>query len=67
MLQDIQFVGCMGPPGGGRNPVTNRFLRHFNFIAFADMSDNSVKRIFELILSATIDRKFAPEIKVLRF
>jgi len=65
MLQDIQFVGCMGPPGGGRNPVTNRFLRHFNFIAFADMSDNSVKRIFELILSATIDRKFAPEIKMI--
>ena len=30
------------------------------------MSDSSVKRIFELILSATLDRKFAPEIKEVR-
>lgn len=42
-LIDIQYIGCMGPPGGGRNPVSNRMLRHFNFIAFADMSDGSVR------------------------
>jgi hypothetical protein len=61
-LVDVQYIGCMGPPGGGRNPVSNRFLRHFNFVAFAEMSDSSVCRIFDMILTATLERKFAAEV-----
>jgi dynein heavy chain len=38
--------------GGGRNPVTNRLLRHFNFISFTEMSDESISRIFSTILAA---------------
>jgi hypothetical protein len=49
---DTQFVGSMGPPGGGRNPVTNRLLRHFNFLSFTEMSDESISRIFTTILGA---------------
>ena len=30
----------MGPPGGGKQPVTNRFLRHFNFLSFSDMNED---------------------------
>lgn len=59
---DVQFIGCMGPPGGGRNPVTARFLRHFNFLAFADMSDESAGRIFSTILNASFSRSMASEI-----
>jgi len=42
----------MGPPGGGRNPVTKRLTRHFNTIAFSDMSDTSKQTIFNPILGA---------------
>ena len=62
---DVILVGCMGPPGGGRNPVSNRALRHFNFLSFTDMSDKSLVRIFDSILGATLVKKFQPEIAAL--
>ncbi|GMH32802.1 hypothetical protein BSKO_00636 [Bryopsis sp. KO-2023] len=57
-IVDTQFVGSMGPPGGGRNPVTNRFLRHFNIISFTEMSSESLMRIFTTILSAFLKKNF---------
>lgn len=59
---DIMFVGAMGPPGGGRNPVTNRFLRHFHFLSFTDLSDESVGRIFTTILGSYFGKYFAESI-----
>jgi dynein heavy chain len=53
---DTVFVGGMGPPGGGRNPVSSRLLRHFNIVSFADMSGESLTRIFSTILGAFLSR-----------
>ncbi|KAI9104654.1 dynein heavy chain and region D6 of dynein motor-domain-containing protein [Phlyctochytrium arcticum] len=60
-ITDITFVCAMGPPGGGRNPVTPRFLRHFNLFCFVEMDNQSLQRIFGTILGSFLSR-FTPEI-----
>ncbi|XP_047438259.1 dynein axonemal heavy chain 1 [Mugil cephalus] len=54
-IVDINFACAMGPPGGGRNPITQRFTRHFNFLSFTEMEDASKKKIFSTILGSWMD------------
>ncbi|EAN77952.1 Cytoplasmic dynein 2 heavy chain (DYNC2H1), putative [Trypanosoma equiperdum] len=51
-IVDIVFSGAMGPPGGGRTHISQRFLRHFNLIAFPEVNEGSMDRIFGSILDA---------------
>ena len=55
-LVDINLLGAMGPPGGGRNPLTARFTRHFNILSFCEMEDKSKIRIFSSILNSWIGK-----------
>lgn len=56
-IEDVNFIAAMGPPGGGRNPVTPRLLRHFHFIAFPEMEEDD-KVIFKRRSSPSVnDRK----------
>ncbi len=49
-LLDIKFLGAMGPPGGGRNPVDPRLISLFSSFNVTFPSDSSLKQIFSSIL-----------------
>ncbi|CAH0718440.1 unnamed protein product, partial [Brenthis ino] len=51
-LIDVGLVAAMGPPGGGRNPITMRLMRHFHYISFTEMEYNSKFGIFNTILKS---------------
>ena len=64
-LVDIQFCAAMGPPGGGRTKITQRYIRHFNLINFINFSDQSLSRVFGTILDWRFSQGFVPAVKQL--
>lgn len=40
----------MGPPGGGRNSITSRYIRHFNVIYIEPYSNESLNYIFNNVM-----------------
>ena len=59
----MTYIGAMGPPGGGRQIVTNRFLRYFSFISFPELEEASMTQIFDVILRtfADVEHKMMPQ------
>ncbi|CAK9228319.1 unnamed protein product [Sphagnum troendelagicum] len=49
-LINIQFVAAMGPPGGGHNSVTPRYMRHYNVLSILDFDNASLTVVFTIIV-----------------
>ena len=45
-FQDVTICAACAPPGGGRNPVTPRFVRHFCMLTIPSPSEHSLKTMF---------------------
>jgi dynein heavy chain len=60
---DCIYVNACGPPGGGRNDITARYIRHFNIIGYTAMQDESMALIFGTILNNFLSNSFEPELK----
>ncbi|XP_014239722.1 dynein heavy chain 1, axonemal-like isoform X2 [Cimex lectularius] len=50
-VDDMCLIGAMGPPGGGRNKISERLVRHFHLLAYPEFSHNCRKIIFGTILN----------------
>ncbi|XP_072373357.1 dynein axonemal heavy chain 6 [Scyliorhinus torazame] len=50
-IQEVTIAAACAPPGGGRNPVTPRFIRHFSMLCLPTPSEHSLKQIFQAILN----------------
>ncbi|XP_068978772.1 dynein axonemal heavy chain 2 [Bombus flavifrons] len=50
-IQKLQLMAAMGPPGGGRNVITNRLLTKFNVINMTFPVEKQIIRIYGSMLN----------------
>ncbi|XP_076240945.1 dynein heavy chain 2, axonemal kl-2 [Calliopsis andreniformis] len=61
-IQRVQLMAAMGPPGGGRNVITNRLLTKFNVINMTFPAEKQIVRIYGTMLNQHIT-EFHAEVK----
>lgn len=61
-IQKLQLLVSMGPPGGGRNVITNRLLTKFNVINMTFPAEKQIMRIYGSMLHHHIS-EFHSEVK----
>ena len=54
-IEGITTLLSAAPPGGGRSPLTPRFMRHFNVLSMPEASSETMKSIFGGILDGFLD------------
>ena len=60
----MQLIAAMGPPGGGRNTITERLLTRFNVINMTFPDEKQINRIYGTMLNQQLS-DFHPEVKKL--
>ena len=62
-IEDLTFVAAMAPSGGGRQPVSERVLRHFHTLSVPPLSEAALGHVFTSILSWHFStQQFVPSI-----
>ncbi|KAG9435569.1 dynein heavy chain 6, axonemal isoform X1 [Apis mellifera carnica] len=61
-VEDVVFTVACAPPGGGRNPLTPRFIRHFAMLFIPAPTDLSLKGIFKSIITGFLE-EFVESVK----
>lgn len=54
-IQDVVLAAACAPPGGGRNPLTPRFVRHFGMMLIPPPNETALKVIFKSIMKGFLD------------
>ncbi|KAI8923518.1 dynein heavy chain and region D6 of dynein motor-domain-containing protein [Entophlyctis helioformis] len=63
-LNDILMVAAMGPPGGGRNPISPRIQARFNVLNMTFPNEQSITRVFGTIINQKL-QDFEEDVKPL--
>ena len=63
-MNDIFMIAAMGPPGGGRNPISPRIQARFNVLNMTFPNEQSLSRIFGTIINQKL-QDFEEEVKPL--
>jgi dynein heavy chain len=61
-IVDVTLIAAMGPPGGGRQVMTNRMIRHMHLLNFTTMSNEVVEGIFSTITKAFLENDMAADL-----
>ncbi|CAN0503682.1 unnamed protein product, partial [Ectocarpus sp. 8 AP-2014] len=59
-IKDVVFLAACAPPGGGRNQVSPRLLRHFSMVWLTALSSGSLNRIFQAVLGGFLQAIVPP-------
>jgi dynein heavy chain len=62
-IVDLLLVAAMGPPGGGRNDISSRFLRHFNVIVIESFTNDTMRNIFSVIMDWHFNKDFETQLR----
>ncbi|XP_030273772.1 dynein heavy chain 6, axonemal isoform X2 [Sparus aurata] len=61
-IKEMTIAAACASPGGGRNPVTPRFIRHFSVLCLPTPSVQSLQQIINVFLGGFL-REFSQEVK----
>ncbi|KAK7233641.1 dynein light chain binding protein [Aureococcus anophagefferens] len=61
-IVDTIVTCAMGPPGGGRNGTTPRFLRHFHLLCVDGFDDTTLSLIFNTIVNHAFKQDYASDV-----